>query len=722
MNTVVEPLSSIIEKITNKEILLPDFQRTFVWKEEEKQSRLIASVLAKMPVGSILLLNSNSSDYAYKMIGCKQRKTSNELGIHGEILALLDGQQRMTVLTNAFSDVVFEMAGSVANLVNPNALKRRFFLRIPKYQSEEDTVEDFFGAKVLELPWKDAEKDEPEFLADEIYEAIKAVNFNATGHDCFNPFLKNPPAKSELINYCSTGKEYLIPLFLLTGNNDAWLTQIIKRISENIQIDIISEFDQLPIEDRASFVKNILTKDIQELAEHPDRIAERAEFESELKKQGDIWAISLKNYLVSCLNYIQLNQIIVDNHKRARAINIYENLNKGGVPLGTFELIMAKFASVSDENYHDKIVNNIKKDRTYPEMVYSSVLKNNGEIKSYINSDAYTATLKLKCIDVENDDMVRAYIDAYLDVISLYSHCPDFDTDKLNVSLVKRDKILAVTPEALKDNCDAVVEALDLALFFFQMRCGIRNIKEMNYGLLLVVVAYLLLNPQYRDDSMTYDYLDAWYWSVMFSGYFNSDQTEKAIICIKKLINLFDTQDTMWLKGIRQDIFKVNYFTEKEFLLLNKDDGTGITPKDFLRDTICQFFMINTYKGIFEDSVLISPFTDAVLEKHHVIPLGSLIYPDEKIKKAEEHLRKKKDYFLNSPVNFIYITDDENRAISDDKMPDYTQRIMNYASKSLLGLIGTFDASSESNCKQILSSRYDDIVGKVQQHIDTLVP
>lgn len=77
---------------------------------------------------------------------------------------------------------------------------------------------------------------------------------------------------------------------------------------------------------------------------------------------------------------------------------------------------------------------------------------------------------------------------------------------------------------------------------------------------------------------------------------------------------------------------------------------------------------------------------------------------------------------MNSPVNFIYITDDENIAISDDKMSDYTQRIMNYASKSLLGLIGTFDASSESNCKQILSSRYDDIVGKVQQHIDTLVP
>ena len=100
-------------------------------------------------------------------------------------------------------------------------------------------------------------------------------------------------------------------------------------------------------------------------------------------------------------------------------------------------------------------------------------------------------------------------------------------------------------------------------------------------------------------------------------------------------------------------------------------------------------------RGIFKDLVLTSTVTDAVLEKHHVIPLGALIYPDEKIKKVEEPLRRKRDYFLNSPMNFIYITDEENIAILGDKVSDCTQRIMNYASKSLLGVIGTFDASSE---------------------------
>lgn len=723
MKTIVEPLSTVIERLKNKEILLPDFQRNFVWKEEEKQAKLIASVLAKMPVGSILLLKSNSSDYAYKLIGCKERKTSEELGLNGDILALLDGQQRMTVLTNAFSDVVFDMAGSAGKLSNPNALKRRFFLRIPKYKSDEGMVEDFFNARKLVMPWKDSEKEEPYFLADEIFEAIRIVNFNAGGNDCYNPFLEVAPNKSELVNFCTTGKEYLFPLYLLAeSSNDTWMTKILNRIAENIQIDILAEYENLSISERKIFVDRILTNDIIELADNPENIYERSEFENELRKQGNSWANSLKTYLVSCLNNIQLNQIVIDNHNRARAINIYENLNKGGVPLGPFELIMAKYASVSNENYYDKIVFNLKKNRHYSDIVFSTALKNNEDVRAYINSENYTASVRLKCFDAKSEDIVSAYKKAYLDVISLYSHCRNFDVNKLNVSLIKKEKILSVPPEDLRDMCDEVCDALDLAMFFLQMRCGIRNISEINYNLILVVIAYLLLKPEYRENAKTYDYLDAWYWIVMFSGYLNSDQTERSIICIKNLICLFDTDDKSWLKGLQNNIFNTLYFSDKEFLLLNKDDGTEIYPKEFLRDTICQFYMVKTYKGIFEESVLINPFTDKNLEKHHVIPLGSFKYPDEKIKKSEERLRDNRGYFLNSPVNFIYITDNENIAISNDKISDYTKRIENYASKCLLGLNGTFDTSSEEKCKCILSLRYDNIYGLVQQHINTLVP
>ena len=35
-------LTTVIEQINKNEILLPDFQRNFVWKDEEQQKKLVA--------------------------------------------------------------------------------------------------------------------------------------------------------------------------------------------------------------------------------------------------------------------------------------------------------------------------------------------------------------------------------------------------------------------------------------------------------------------------------------------------------------------------------------------------------------------------------------------------------------------------------------------------------------------------------------------------------
>lgn len=69
----------------------------------------------------------------------------------------------------------------------------------------------------MQFPLEDAEKEEPKFLSDDIYEAIKIISFNANSDECYNPFKEKESTKSDLINYCTSGKEYLIPLFWLTG-------------------------------------------------------------------------------------------------------------------------------------------------------------------------------------------------------------------------------------------------------------------------------------------------------------------------------------------------------------------------------------------------------------------------------------------------------------------------------------------------------------------------
>ena len=731
MNETKEPLSALIKKIVEKEILLPDFQRNFVWREEERQVGLIASVLAKMPVGSILLLGSKAEDYAYKMIGCKERKTYSELGIRDDIYALLDGQQRVTVLTNAFSNVIFEIAEKSSKLINQKGLQRRFFIKIPKYAEKSvDCVEDYFNSSKLKFPIDDPVNSEPDFLSDEIKDAIKVVSFYATEDDWYNPFIKNKPRNSDIINYCTSGKEYLVPLWLLAGSNADFtlLSQITVAISDNIQLDIVQEFEAIEDdEEKNTYSHNILTESIWEYADDPENITDKDEFKRLLSMQGNDWATNMKEYLRSCLNEIQLHQIKVEESKRARAINIYENLNKGGISLGTFELIMARFASKSNENYYEKIKNNIKAKRQYNDTIFSAELKNNDIVNDIVFADDYIAGLDMHCLENADEDISGAYIEAYLNVISLYSYFPDHNVDKLSVDYIKKNKILMISPDDLNKKCEEVCDALDLALLFFKMRCGIRSIKEINYSLMLAVVAYVLLNENYKSKASTYDALEYWYWSSVLSGFYNSDQNERTITSIKNLIDLLERNNKDWIISINNDVGEMDYFFKKDFILLEKDNNTGITPKRFLRDVVCQYYLRMTYTGLYDKDERINPFFDNVskgkhtLEKHHVIPLGSLKEPDKIIKEGGEDLRGNDEYFLNSPVNFVYITDEENLLISDSKLSDYAAKINSCIAKTILGLNGDFKIASEQDCKSVLESRYDNFIGSLKSHLGTLL-
>ena len=44
--------ADLVKDIKKDEIVLPDFQRGFGWRDKEKQKALIASVLTKLPIGT----------------------------------------------------------------------------------------------------------------------------------------------------------------------------------------------------------------------------------------------------------------------------------------------------------------------------------------------------------------------------------------------------------------------------------------------------------------------------------------------------------------------------------------------------------------------------------------------------------------------------------------------------------------------------------------------
>ena len=55
-------LRDIVDRISENTIVLPDFQRGFTWKENNRQKALLASVLTKLPIGCLLYTSDAADD------------------------------------------------------------------------------------------------------------------------------------------------------------------------------------------------------------------------------------------------------------------------------------------------------------------------------------------------------------------------------------------------------------------------------------------------------------------------------------------------------------------------------------------------------------------------------------------------------------------------------------------------------------------------------------
>ena len=90
------PLTYLLDQIEQGQLALPDFQRSFVW-DANTTRELLSSIIASYPAGSLLFLQGGA-----KVFQPRAAEEAPPLNSEPPYL-ILDGQQRMTALYQAFT-------------------------------------------------------------------------------------------------------------------------------------------------------------------------------------------------------------------------------------------------------------------------------------------------------------------------------------------------------------------------------------------------------------------------------------------------------------------------------------------------------------------------------------------------------------------------------------------------------------------------------------------
>lgn len=172
-----------------------------------------------------------------------------------------------------------------------------------------------------------------------------------------------------------------------------------------------------------------------------------------------------------------------------------------------------------------------------------------------------------------------------------------------------------------------------------------------------------------------------------------------------------------WIESIRKNVFSMTNFSEKALLLMDKVSEDRY-PKRVMTSFVCQYMLAQTYPDMFDASKTVSVFYEnaASLEAHHIIPLGTA----KKVGEVTADIRKDPKHICNSPLNFVLITKEANKAISDDALDIYAKKITPEAKSALYitSYVSEDAASTRDKIHSILDNRFEMLNGKVLHTIN----
>jgi uncharacterized protein with ParB-like and HNH nuclease domain len=123
LSTDTKDLRTLIEEIRKGEVKIPQFQRKYVWKDEQALS-LLDSIANNYPIGSLLLWKTHTRMRTERNIGDFNLPETDDVDPTDYVL---DGQQRLTVIYSCIG-----ASENEGRFVAGYDLEAEEFVRLPK--------------------------------------------------------------------------------------------------------------------------------------------------------------------------------------------------------------------------------------------------------------------------------------------------------------------------------------------------------------------------------------------------------------------------------------------------------------------------------------------------------------------------------------------------------------------------------------------------------------
>lgn len=706
-------IKDLINKSESKELLLPNFQREYVWERASNQKELLASILYDIPIGNLLILNGESGFFATKELCIRQQFSD---GTRDSTLYLLDGQQRTSTIKSIFYDFFAspETWKESFNNLYPK-LRTRWFLRV----KPKDGEFDIFGWKYLKFKGISelnnySPSEISEFVEYEVLNINQSEKWYHPEYEKDKWYANNEVNANTRKNIISkkAAEEGQVPLYTIIGTDEKESATLHYKVLKKIAQDRIAELKAL-IEDNELDINSILDDYDEE------------NLDDAWNGLSNDWVNDIMKFLSNISEKeIPIIQLVKD--EMSRAIYTFERVNKGGTALSTYDLVVAKAAYNKDlDSLTDRIIGIINKKITIP----NSITNGLKEVKTGYEWEGKNMEL------IKDSELTTFMKNQYLNLLSIFSYFQYEEFENISIEYIKKDKHLNIQSEKINENTEITIESLLRACAFLQFRCGITKATDLSYQLMILPIAYVLRNDEFWNDNKAINKIEYWYWSSLFSGSYRSTPNEQCIEDIKKLFNFiknnedefsdrvnrvlnvedYSSYDTLVFRGQNKKVPSAVHYGILQYILSKQ-------PRDFVDDNIYlnpwEIAEEKEYKSIIKNKVV-----KLSVQDHHICPLSGAT----KLGQSSKELRNKPECVLNSPLNRTYISNNANSIISDKKAEDYFKDVSNLAKYGHC-IPSPIEEKykkqdSESNdeyYERVVKQRYDEILRDLQQELDNL--